>query len=200
MRIAAGLIVGLLFALGPAAAPVALAEEALTPEAAEADSDFDRAARLDALFEILQSTTDASEGARAERAVWAIWQHSGVADVDALMSMSLLAMQARDYVRALVLLSRIVETMPEFAEAWNKRATVYFLVKDYEKSIADIAETLALEPRHFGALSGLGMIMERIGDDRRAIAAYHQALEVNPTLSGVRFALRLLEERSGKDI
>ena len=90
---------------------------------------------------------------------------------------------------------------PDYAEGWTKRATVYFLIDDYKKSIFDIERTLALEPRHFGALSGLGMIMRDIGQDKRAIDAFQRALAVDPYLDNVKKALDDIQgENAGKEI
>ena len=116
------------------------------------------------------------------------------------MGWSIRAMTAKDYPLALDYLDRITTLKPDFAEGWNKRATVYFLLEDYAKSIADIQKTLALEPRHFGALSGLGMILSSLGEKLRAIDAYKQALAVDPHLDKVREAMEALEKETGRDI
>ena len=117
------------------------------------------------------------------------------------MNWAMKAMEAKDYAVALDFLDRVIIMKPDFAEGWNKRATVYFLMDDYSKSIADIGKILALEPRHFGALSGLGMIMREIGEDKRAIEAYQKALAVDPNLEGVQKALDELQAKAaGKQI
>ena len=117
------------------------------------------------------------------------------------MNWALAAMQAKKYPRALDFLDRVVLMEPDYVEGWNKRATVYFLMDDYNHSIADIGHVLALEPRHFGALSGLGMIMRELGDDNRAMAAYRAALAVDPLLDNVRDALDELETKAkGQDL
>ena len=128
--------------------------------------------RLDGLFATLKSTKSASEAKVAEGSILRLWLESGSDTIDLLMAWAIKAIDAKNYPLALDFLDRIVTMKPDYVEGWNKRATVYFLTDDYKKSIADIERTLALEPRHFGALSGLGMIMRDIGDDKRAIEAY----------------------------
>ena len=116
------------------------------------------------------------------------------------MQWTLKAMEEKQYPRALDFLDRIIVLAPTYIEGWNKRATVHFLMDDYGESIADIGKVLELEPRHFGALSGLGMIMRSIGDDKSAMVAYRQALEIDPHLENVREELDQLEaETAGED-
>jgi tetratricopeptide (TPR) repeat protein len=93
------------------------------------------------------------------------------------------------------MLSAIVEIQPEFMEAWNRRATVYFLKKDYVNSMADIAKVLTREPRHFAALSGLGLIMQDIGDEKHALEAYSKALEIYPRLKGMEEKVKNLKDK-----
>jgi tetratricopeptide (TPR) repeat protein len=159
----------------------------------------DQSFRLDQLFADL-TTADAVQGREIEQQIWALWLQSGDDEVDRLMVATLGAMNTQAFGPALAFLNRIVAMKPDFAEGWNKRATLYYLVNEYDKSIADIQTTLALEPRHFGALSGLGMIMMRIGDERRAIVAFRKALEVNPTMEGVRNTVSELEKKISEDL
>jgi tetratricopeptide (TPR) repeat protein len=160
-----------------------------------------RAEQLDALFDTLK-TTDNKEAARAaEDGIWHLWLQSGSDTVDLLMGWAMKAMEEKDYATALDFLDRVIIMKPDYAEGWNKRATVYFMMDDYAKSIADIGKTLALEPRHFGALSGLGLIMRELGEDKRAIEAYQRALAVDPNLDGVQKALDELQAKAaGKQI
>jgi tetratricopeptide (TPR) repeat protein len=125
--------------------------------------------RLDELFARLRTTADAFEADRIESEIWDIWTASGDETLDALMLRGIRAMGQGDYDIALVAFNTIIEAAPDFAEGWNKRATLYWLMGDYEASVADIDKTLALEPRHFGALSGLAMI--RMAQDRLEDAA-----------------------------
>jgi tetratricopeptide (TPR) repeat protein len=102
---------------------------------------------------------------------------------------------------ALKLLDSLVKLRPDYVEAWNRRATIYYLRNDYLHSIQDIQQVLAREPRHFGALAGLGMIMQDIGDDKRALEAFRKALAVNPYLEKVPEMVKSLAEKvEGRDI
>ena len=102
---------------------------------------------------------------------------------------------------ALKLLDAIVKLRPEYIEAWNRRATIYYLQNDYTRSLADIEQVLSREPRHFGALAGLGMIMQDLGEDRRALDAFRKALAVNPHLERVPELVKTLTEKvEGRDI
>jgi len=125
--------------------------------------------RLDALFERLRLTADDYEANLIEREIWDIWTASGDESLDQVMERGIRAMSQGEHEVALAAFNSIVEAAPDFAEGWNKRATLYWLMGDNEASVADIDRTLALEPRHFGALSGLAMI--RMAQDRLADAA-----------------------------
>src|SRR5262249_47520798 len=102
---------------------------------------------------------------------------------------------------ALKLLNAIIDLQPDYAEAWNRRATIYFNNKDYGSAIADIHEVLAREPRHFGALAGLGTIMQELGDDKAALEAYRRALALHPKLEKIpEIVKRLTEKVEGREI
>jgi tetratricopeptide (TPR) repeat protein len=105
------------------------------------------------------------------------------------------AMSSKHYRSAYQYFSEVIDRAPDFAEGWNKRATVLFLAKAYDRSIRDIKEVLRLEPRHFGALSGLGLIFLRQGQFRPATQAFRDALAINPYLPRIREALDQLEHR-----
>jgi tetratricopeptide (TPR) repeat protein len=161
----------------------------------------DATSRLDELFATLKSTSDAETAKSTENDIIAIWYDSGSATVDLLMRWTLDAAEEENYPLALDFLDRIVSMRPGFAEAWKQRANIHVLVGDYAKAIADIEQTLALEPRHFAAMSGLGLIMEAIGDRERAMIAYRQALAIDPHLGSVREALEEIEaEDAGRGI
>lgn len=159
-----------------------------------------KAERLDTLLASLKSETDPDAASEMENAILALWLESGSDTVDLLMQWTLKAMEEKQFPRALDFLDRIILLEPGYVEGWNKRATVYFLLDDYGKSIADIGKVLELEPRHFGALSGLGIMMRSIGEDDRAMAAFREALAIDPHLKNIREELDSLEaETAGED-
>jgi tetratricopeptide (TPR) repeat protein len=111
------------------------------------------------------------------------------------------AMDTEKFDVALKLLDAVVKLRPDYVEAWNRRATVYYLQNDYQHSLEDIEQVLVREPRHFGALVGLGRIMQDIGDDKRALDAFRQALAVNPHLDKIPELVKALTEKvEGRDI
>jgi tetratricopeptide (TPR) repeat protein len=111
------------------------------------------------------------------------------------------AMDAQQMDVALKLLDAIIKLRPDYTEAWNRRATLYYLQNDYARSLADIQQVLAREPRHFGALAGLGMIMQDLGDEKRALEAFRKALAINPHLEKVPELVKQLTEKvEGRDI
>ena len=156
---------------------------------------------LDELFAELPEHADSPPGQRIEAEILKRLSRSGSDTADLLMSWASSAIEAKDYPHALDILDQAVLVKPDFAEAWNKRATVYFLIDDYSASISDIRQTLALEPRHFGALAGLGMIFQAMERKNDAIQVFERALEINPQLDKVREALEeLKKDTAGDDI
>lgn len=117
-----------------------------------------------------------------EAEIWKIWQQHESPTISVLMSDALSAMRAGKMEQALKQLDAVVDLAPDFAEGWNQRATLLYLMRNYEASAADIAKTLELEPRHFGALSGLGLIYDRLQKPKAALRAYRKALEIHPGL------------------
>lgn len=170
----------------------------LVPRSAESKAEL--AARLDDLFAKLKAAPTRSDAKAFERAIVGEWYHSDDVNTDALMFAAVFAMQRSSFTVALHYLDMIVAGNPSYVEGWNKRATVYYYMKDYEHSLADIEKTLALEPRHFGALAGLGMIMIDLGDKRKAITAFERALEVDPALDNAPTVIEQLKEAISKDI
>ena len=148
--------------------------------------------RLPALFERMRSTADPVEARGAEAEIWRIWIESGRDDVDALMREGTVAMQEGRVVEAIGHFGRIVEMAPDFAEGWNKRATAYYLNGDLGESVRDIQRTLALEPRHFGAIAGMGLIFMRRGDPLGALDAFEAVLEIHPHSRGARYRVERL--------
>jgi tetratricopeptide (TPR) repeat protein len=151
--------------------------------------------RLDALFAELQKATGTLQGRTLTQQIWAIWVASDNPEVNRLMSEGTDAMAVQDYKTALADFTRMITIAPDFAEGWNKRATVLWLLNDYEGSMADVDKTLALEPRHFGALWGLGVMDAALEHDEEAIAAFEKALAVNPHLEGVTEQIEALKQR-----
>ena len=131
----------------------------------------------------------------AEQGLWLLWSRSGDAEIDRLMALGTEAMQAGRHADAISTFSEVIHRKPDFAEGWNRRATVHYLAGQYDKSIADCHEVLKRNPRHFGALSGMGQIYVQLEDDEQALHWYRRALEVNPNMLGVEMNIRLLEER-----
>jgi tetratricopeptide (TPR) repeat protein len=179
-----------------AGVPAAIAAEGDVPPPAAAP----HAAELDSLFHSLQTTSDADSARGLEQQIWTLWLDSGDETVNTLMAKSMIAMNARAYDLALTFLDAIVAARPDYAEGWNKRATLYWMMGKYPESLSDIDRTLALEPRHFGALSGRGMIYRQMGDASKAMDAFRQALVADPNLADVKAALKALEDANGRDI
>ena len=160
-----------------------------------------RGRSIDFLFEALKAAPDAETAKLIENRIWALWFTSGSDTADLLMTRVKQAMEANDADLALRLLDAIIALNPEYAEAWNRRATLYFTKKDYAHALADISQVLAREPRHFGALTGLGMILQDMGEDKRALEAFRRALEIDPHLQKVpEFVKALSEKIDGRDI
>jgi tetratricopeptide (TPR) repeat protein len=161
----------------------------------------ERNRNLDFLFGALKAAPDDDSAKAVEDRIWAVWTSAGNETTNLLMSRAKKAADDKDYDLAVRMLSAIIEIKPDFMEAWNRRATVYFLKKDYVNAMADIAKVLEREPRHFGALSGLGLIMQEVGDDRHALEAYRKAVEIYPRLKGMDEKIKTLKEKvEGRDI
>ncbi len=142
--------------------------------------------RLDGLFEELQSVDDPQTASAVELQIWQIWAQSRNAAVNLLMRTGVSAMEREDYAAALIAFDRITAMEPDFAEGWNKRATVFYFLGDYSGSLTDIDRTLALEPRHFGALSGRGLVFMELERYDLARDALERALEINPHAKGAQ--------------
>ena len=172
----------------------------------------DRYRNLDFLFGALKAAPTEASAKAVEDRIWAVWTAAGSETTVLLMNRAKKALddagkerneeeKTKGYDLALHLLDAVIEIKPDYTEAWNRRATVYFMKKDYADALSDIFKVLQREPRHFGALSGLGLIMQDIGDDKRALDAYRQALEVYPRLKGMEEKVKNLKEKvEGRDI
>jgi tetratricopeptide (TPR) repeat protein len=161
----------------------------------------DRIKNLEFLFEALKAAPDADSAKLVEGRIWALWLASGSDTTDLLMSRVKSAMDNKDNALAIKLLDAVTRLKPDYVEGWNRRATLRFAEKDYGGSLADIREVLGREPRHFGALSGLGVIMQELGEDKLALEAFRRALAVNPNLQKIPdFVKTLTEKVEGRDI
>jgi tetratricopeptide (TPR) repeat protein len=155
--------------------------------------------RLNALFTRLHETDSRLEAQSIEQDIWAIWFTSSDAEVTHLMERGSNAMNLGDLKTAIQDFTKITEIAPDFAEGWNRRATARYLAGDFEGSREDVAKTLALEPRHFGALSGLGLINAQEDKGEAAIEAWQHALEVNPNMPSVEQNIEDMKEKLAKD-
>lgn len=161
----------------------------------------DRDERLATLFETLTTTKNPFLAKKAEEEILKTWSRSDSETINLLMQWATGAIEKREFGKALDFLDNIIRLEPNFAEGWNKRATVYYMQQELGRSIADVEQTLALEPRHFGALAGLGLMLRDMGQSEEALFALRQALEANPTLDRVREAITKLEKTAeGRDI
>ena len=135
----------------------------------------------------------------AEQSLWKIWARSGDADVDAVFQHGVDQMNQQAFSAAIETFSQIIQKKPDFAEGWNKRATIYYLIGEYQKSLADCEEVLRRNPVHFGVLSGFGMNYLRLGKPEQALDYFERALAVNPNLDQIEAAAeevkQLLEQR-----
>jgi len=149
--------------------------------------------RLDGLFARLKAATTQAEAAPVEAEIWAVWGEAPDPESGALLTRAEGAIEQRDYTGALDTLDTLVRKTPDFAEAWNKRATVRYLVHDYRGSVLDIERTLTLEPRHFGALSGLGLVYLAVDEPKAAARSFQAALAVYPLMPGAKAQLEMLQ-------
>jgi tetratricopeptide (TPR) repeat protein len=161
----------------------------------------DRTKNLDFLFGALKVAPDDETAKAIEQRIWALWvvSHSDTANL--LMLRVKTAVEAKEPDLAIKLLDGIIKIKPDYVEAWNRRATLYYMKKDFGHSLADIREVLKREPRHFGALAGLGLILQDLGDDKQALEVYRRALAVYPRLQRIPDVVKKLQEKvEGRDI
>lgn len=155
-----------------------------------------RQAKLEALFRRLKASPDQASGNAVVRQIWGTWLKTGNADLDALMRQAQIAMREGGFQEAFGTLDRIIATAPNYAEGWNKRATLNYMMGRHAESVRDIQKTLELEPRHFGALSGLGMIYMSRKNWSAALKAFEKAADVNPWLNNKDGLLTMLRKRA----
>ena len=211
---ARGLIVLLAIVLTAAALPAFPAEPASRAEAVQALASPDAATRAEAVMwvanrgtmadaELLhQRLRDESDLVRsyAEQGLWLLWSRSGDPRIDAVMAQGGEEMQAGRYAEAIKIFTSVIKAKPQFAEGWNKRATAYYLAGDYDKSIADCGEVLKRNPKHFGALSGMGLVYTKLERYDEALKWFRKALDVNPNMAGVEMNIELLKQKQQKTI
>jgi tetratricopeptide (TPR) repeat protein len=161
----------------------------------------DKTQNLDRLFTALKVAPDDESAKYVENRIWAIWLASSSDTANLLMGRAKTAADSKDFDLAIRLLNATIDIRPDFTEAWNRRATVFYTKKDFSRALADIHEVLAREPRHFGALSGLGIILQELGDDKHALDAFRRALAIHPHLERVPDLVKQLSEKiDGRDI
>jgi tetratricopeptide (TPR) repeat protein len=152
-------------------------------------------AKLDGLFDRLK-TAGAAEAGRIESEIWIEWSKSGSPALDLLLQRGRDALALGDTRLAIEHFTAIIDQDPDFAEGWNARATAFFQAGEFGPSVADIAQVLQRNPRHFGALSGLGMILEESGNPERALEVYRAAQAIHPQMEGVNAAVERLSAAS----
>ena len=161
----------------------------------------DRIQNLDFLFGALKLAPDDIAAKAIEQRIWALWTVSRSDTANLLMTRVKTAIESKDLDVAIQLLDAIVKVKPDYVEAWNRRATIYYMKKDYGRALADIREVLRREPRHFGALAGFGLIMQDIGDDRQALEVYRRVLSLYPRMERIPDLVKTLQSKvEGRDI
>ena len=150
---------------------------------------------LNELFGILSRESDPKKAQRTSRQIVQKLTDSGSASINLLMERASEAMRKNDHAVALDILDQVVTLAPDYAEGWNRRATLFFAMKDFGRSIADVERVLELEPRHFGALSGLAAMLQALGRDKRALEVWYKVLEVYPANEQAQSSVIKLEEK-----
>ncbi len=167
----------------------------------EARRHFGRNPSLDFLFGALKAAPDDASAKSVEDRIWARWLTSNSDTVTLLMARAKSAVESNDLGLAVRLLDAVIELAPNYVEARNRRATVFFLDGDYAGALVDLRMVLAREPRHFGALAVLGRIMQEIGDDQHALEAYRRAAEIYPRFKGIDDKIKSLSAKvDGREI
>jgi len=149
--------------------------------------------QLDELFTRLQLTKDPVQIQFIENSIWSIWMSHDNADVERLLTIATQRMNARRYSEAMLAFNELVESFPDYAEAWNKRATLHYMLGDLEASLADIDATLELEPRHFGAISGQGLIHIQQEELQQALQSFQHLLTIHPNSRSALNNLEMIE-------
>ena len=161
----------------------------------------DQTRNLDFLFGALKQAPDEETAKGIENRIWALWMVSGSDTTNLLMSRVRNAVEDKDLDLAVTLLDAIIKIRPSYTEAWSRRATIYYMKRDYGRAMADIRQVLKREPRHFGALSGLGLILQDMGDDKQALEVFRRTLKIYPRIERIPDLVKKLEhEVEGRDI
>jgi tetratricopeptide (TPR) repeat protein len=161
----------------------------------------DRVRNLDFLFGALKAAPDADSAKQVENRIWALWLASGSDTANLLMTRTKSAIDGQDLKLALELLDAIIKIKPDYVEAWNRRATIHYMRKEYGEALMDIRQVLTREPRHFGAMSGLGMVLQEFGDEKGALVVFRRVLEINPHMAKIGEQVKSLSEKlEGRDI
>ena len=150
--------------------------------------------RLPDLFRQLQAAQSPDQAQVIESVIWTIWAETGDKDLDRLLGDGSAALSAQDYTTALSDFDELTKRAPQFAEGWNKRATVLYLMGDLQSSLDDIGRVLQLEPRHFGALSGLGLVDLGLQREEAARDAFQRVLKIDPMNPGAKANLKAIQE------
>jgi tetratricopeptide (TPR) repeat protein len=198
-------------ALGAAAMERAFAQSSSSPRAApeiKADgkrparpAKLDRVKRLDQLFEALKHAPNAELAKIIEDRIDSVLLQSGSATANLLIERARTVIEAKDYDLSLTLLDAVIELAPAFTEAYAQRATVHYLKKNLVRSLSDLRVVVAREPRHFGAFAGLGVILQDIGEDKRALEAFRRAVAIHPHLRAIPELMKKLEVKvEGREI
>ena len=150
--------------------------------------------RLNDLFSALLVSTDLTTLRATENKIWEIWFEHPNNNVEQLMQLGVTRMNYNRYADAMLIFSQLIENFPDYAEGWNRRATLHYVLGNYEESIADIEQVLDLEPRHFGALSGLGLVYLQQEQLSKAKQAFEDLIDVHPNSPNARENLRRVTE------
>ena len=150
--------------------------------------------RLENLFITLSSSSDKQVIRSTENQIWEIWFAHPNSDVERLMQIGVQRMNNNRQSEAMIIFNQLVENFPNYAEAWNRRATLHYIVGNFQESIDDIERVLSLEPRHFGALSGLGLVYLQLDELSKAKQAFEDLIKVHPNSPYARENLRRVNE------
>ena len=155
-------------------------------------------ARLENLFEILSKTESNIQINEVTSSIWDIWHETNDPSIEADFYRGLESMRTGDLIMSVAFFTRVIDKNPNFAEGWNKRATVYYMLGKFDASMMDIHETLKLEPRHFGAMDGMGLIFIHLEQFDKAIDIYDQMLKIFPNNSSTKQKKEMLINRSSE--